>query len=453
MTTTPAASGPTAAISGLVSGMNTADIIDQLMTLNAQPQAQLKTRVTTEQGMVTALQSLNSQIAAIGTKATSLANATAWKPVAVSSSSSGVTVSAAAGAGTGSVSFAVNRLASAYGARFDTTATLDTRVSGTSGTTVTVTSAAGTKTIATGDGSLQGLVDAVNAAGTGLRASTVRLDDGTYRLRIDSTTTGADSTFSITDSDGNPLMGGATVAAPAADAEISVAGDLIHSKTNTFSDLVPGLSVTLSPSALGSNVTVSSSRDVGAVSSSVQDLVNAINAAIDNLSSLTSYNTTTNASGVLAGDSAVRSLTDALRNALYPGDGSTMAKVGIQLDRTGHFTFDANAFSAAYQADPDGTSAMFTATTHGFADRIAKVAVGASDSTTGTLTSSISSHNDSIKRLNDSIASWDIRLDMQRQSLTVQFTAMETALNVMQSQSSWLAGQISQLTANASASK
>jgi len=454
MATTSATSGPTSTISGLISGMNTADIIDQLMTLNAQPQTNLKTQVTTEQASVTALQSLNAQVAAIGTKAAALASASGWKPVTTSSSSTDVSVAAAAGASTGSVSFTVNKLASAYGVRFNTAAAMNTRVSGAAGTTITLTTASGTKTLNTGDGSLQGLVSAINASGTGLKASTIKLDDGTYRLRVDSTTTGADSTFSFTDSDGNALMGGTTVASVASDAEISVGGDLLHSSTNTFTGLVSGLSVTLAPTATpGSTVTVSSTRDVAAISASIQDLVNSLNASIDNLASLTAFNPTTSASGTLAGEASVRSLSASLRNALYPTDGTSMAGVGIQLDRTGHYVFDANAFTAAYQADPDATAAKFTTTGNGFAARVSTVATAASDSIDGTLTSSINSHNASIKRLNDSIADWDIRLDLQRTSLTAQFTAMETALSTMQSQSSWLTSQISQLSANSSASK
>lgn len=447
MTSTSAASGPTAAISGLVSGMDTASIIDQLMTLNAAPQTALKSKVTTEQSAVSALQGLNSKIAAIATKASALGSPAGWNPVTTSSSSDTVSIAATAGASTGSVTFSVNSLASAYGLRFTNTAAMTDRVTGAAGTSVTVTTASGSKTIDSGDGSLRGLVNAINASGTDLKASTIRLDDGTYRLRIDSATTGAASAFSITDSDGNALLGGNTVASVGADAEISVGGDLLHSSTNTFTGLISGVNVTLSSATpVGSPVTVSSDRDIASISTSVQDLVDSLNASIDNLNTLTGFDPVSGKSGTLAGESAARSLSTSLRNALYPTDGTSMAGVGIQLGSDGHFTFDAAAFTAAYQADPDATAAKFTtATGTGFADRVNKVTTAASDSTDGTLTQSVNSHNSAIKQLNDSIADWDIRLDMQRSTLTAQFTAMETAMSTMQSQSSWLTGQINSL--------
>jgi flagellar hook-associated protein 2 len=47
--------------------------------------------------------------------------------------------------------------------------------------------------------------------------------------------------------------------------------------------------------------------------------------------------------------------------------------------------------------------------------------------------------------MQDSIADWDTRLALRQQSLTQQFTAMETALSQLNSQSSWLNGQINAL--------
>ncbi len=47
--------------------------------------------------------------------------------------------------------------------------------------------------------------------------------------------------------------------------------------------------------------------------------------------------------------------------------------------------------------------------------------------------------------MNDDIADWDVRLEQRRTSLERQYGALEVALGKLQSQSSWLAGQISSL--------
>jgi flagellar hook-associated protein 2 len=86
----------------------------------------------------------------------------------------------------------------------------------------------------------------------------------------------------------------------------------------------------------------------------------------------------------------------------------------------------------------------------GFVARVADAAKAATDRTTGILTTAITGRNESIKRLDDGIEAWDIRLELRRTTLTRQFTALETALSRMNSQSSWLSGQISSLTTSGS---
>ena len=48
-----------------------------------------------------------------------------------------------------------------------------------------------TTDVDTGDGSLAASINALNGSGTGVQASTVRLDDGSYRLQVTSSASGA----------------------------------------------------------------------------------------------------------------------------------------------------------------------------------------------------------------------------------------------------------------------
>ena len=70
----------------------------------------------------------------------------------------------------------------------------------------------------------------------------------------------------------------------------------------------------------------------------------------------------------------------------------------------------------------------------------------ASNKDTGTVTTAITGRNDGIRRMEDSIEAWDMRLELRRTTLTRQFTALEVALSQMAGQSSWLAGQIGTLS-------
>jgi flagellar hook-associated protein 2 len=120
------------------------------------------------------------------------------------------------------------------------------------------------------------------------------------------------------------------------------------------------------------------------------------------------------------------------------------------VNRSGRLDFDEAAFKAAYAADPTGTAEMFTTAADGFAARVAEVAKGASDSSDGTLSAAITGRQSGIDRMEDSIDEWDRRLTLRRTALERQFTALETALSQMSSQSNWLAGQLASLPSSSS---
>lgn len=436
----------TTSVSGLVSGLDTASIISQLMQIESQSQTRIKSQLAIAQTNLKSLQDLNSKLAALATSAGNLAKTTSWNPVTVTSSSTLVTATASSSAVIGPLQVTVGQTALAHQLSFTNTALLTDTVT-TGSTVVHLDYLDGTsKDIDTGDRTLQGLVNALNTSGTGVRASTVRLDNGTYRLQVTSATTGAASDFTLTNLDGSAILGGATVTA-GRDAAITIGADTLHSTTNTFANVANGLTITLAPSvAAGTVVDLNVQQDTAGMAASVKGIVDSINDALGKIDSLTAYDSTTKTSGPLAGDSSVQALRNALLNTVYPTDGTSLADVGIQLDRYGKLTFDETKFKDAYAADPAGVAAKFTSgTVAGFAARVQQAATNASDPFTGTVTSSINGRNTEISRMQDSIAEWDTRLALRQESLQRQFTALETALSQMNSQSSWLAGQLSSL--------
>lgn len=438
----------TASIGGLVSGLDTSTMVTQLMALERAPQSRLKTQLSTERSALTSLQGLNATIAALATQAGDLAKPGAWSPVKVTSSSDAVTASPRTGAVPGSVTFTVAQTAQTHQLAYTGSAALTDDATG--GSAVTLERPDGSAvTVDAGDGTLQGLVNGLNAAGTGVRASTVRLDDGTYRLRVTAAAAGSEGEFSLRRADGNPLLGGAVVT-QGRDAAITIGGDTVTGKGGVFAGTVSGLDLTLGATAtVGSTVEVSVTQDTAAAKSAAKALVDKVNEALTSLDSLTGYNSATSKAGALHGDAGARSLRNALLSAVYPPDGSSLASVGIQTDRYGKLVFDETTFDAAYAADPATVRDAFTAAgttpgrTDGFAARVQAVAKAASDPVDGTLTSAVKSRDAGIDRLQDSIDAWDVRLELREQTLTRQFTALERALGQLQSQSSWLASQLS----------
>ncbi len=434
-----------ASISGLGSGLDTASIIDQFMQLEAASQTRLKTRQSTEKTVASALQAINTKLAALTTKAGDLVKPSAWNAVTATSSESKLAITATSTAGPGAFSVRVEQTAATH--RLELASTVGLTTAGSVPTSVRMDRLDGSAAVdLTTDGTLKGLVAAINdpVNATGLRATAVKVGTDAYRLVVESAASGAAEDFTLEATDGSPLLGGATVRA-GRDARITVGDTVVAtSASNTFTDLVPGVSLTLAADTpVGTTSQVALNRDPAAATALLKGLVDAVNSVISDIDTQAKASST--GKGPLAGDTNVRLVRDQLLGSVFPGNGTSLSDLGIQTDRYGKLVLNEASFTKAYAADPSGVQTRLTATGSGFVDRVQAAAKSASNSVSGTLTTAITGRNDSIKRLGDDIEAWDLRLELRRTALTRQFSALDTALNQMNSQSSWLAGQISSL--------
>ncbi len=339
-------------VDGLVSGLNTSQLISQLMQLEAQPQTALKAKVQTTQTVLASYQSVNTKLSALRTAAQSLNDASTWQTMKGTSSSSSVAVTASATAAAGSFTFDVTRLATAQSSISSATFSgLSAQVS--DGGPVVITKADGsTVTINAGDGSLGAVAASINAnADAGVKAASIQVSPGVYRLQLTSATTGEPGAFSVSG------LGDFVGLSAAGNAEITVgkgsAGEYtITSSSNTFKDAIPGTSFTVS--ALESGVTLSVATDSSGLADKMQALVDAANAALNEISKQTSYNAGTKTASPLLGDSTVRNLQQNILGTVSTllGNGTSTANLGIQLTKSGTLTFDRNTFLDAFAADP-----------------------------------------------------------------------------------------------------
>lgn len=192
-----------ASIGGLVSGLDTATIISQLLQIEARPQVGLQRRVSSEQRSVNALQTLNAKLATVATKAADLASMSGWTPMKATSTHDKVVVSATPSASPATLAVNVGATATPTTAIFSSTATKDAVVTA-ANTVITVVRDDGTSaTFNTGSGSLADVAAAVNdpANATGLQATLVKAGGTdaapTYRMHIVAKSTGAASGFSL----------------------------------------------------------------------------------------------------------------------------------------------------------------------------------------------------------------------------------------------------------------
>ncbi len=345
-------------IGGIASGMDTASMIDQLMQLEGITQSRLKTRVRGHETAITALQSINTKMQALLTAAKDVRKPESWNSVKATSSDPSVSVSARTGAIAGSTSFTVKELAKAE-VETTSTAVASTGTVVASGGKLTFTKAGSATPVelSVGDGSLASIASAINAkSDLGVRATTIQVEPGQYRLQLTSTTTGAASAFSVS---GFDAAYATTELTAGTDALIQFGDNplgQIKSASNTFDNVVPG--VTFTVSAKDKTVTLDLTRDAERTADKVKAVVDAANAALDEIRKQSAVDPTTKRGGPLAAELVTRDLVQRVLGTVSGGT-TSMAAAGIELTRDGKVTFTRDKFLTALKENPDGTRALF----------------------------------------------------------------------------------------------
>ncbi len=338
--------------------IDTKSIISQLMAVERIPQDQLKRRVATLQKAQGAWTTIGTALGTLRTASEALAptNALGSTMIASSTNADAVGVKLLTGAQASSSSLEVVDLATTHSMASQDTFTGPTAAA--AGLDVTVTVGGSSRTISSGDGTLGGLVDSINAAGAGVKAKLLQVSTGSYKLVLNAATSGAAGVFTAS---GTGFTGFDRTTL-GIDAHLKVDGVDIYRPTNTISDLTSGLEITLKQRTTAP-VTVTTNRDDDAVVKKVQAMVDAANNAITTVQSLTATSATAASRGPLSGSNAARHLADQIRSTIASGltgsDGVTRpsSTLGVSLTKEGAITFDESLLRASLASDPAGVAA------------------------------------------------------------------------------------------------
>jgi flagellar hook-associated protein 2 len=451
-------------VDGLISGMDTTSLINQLLQVEAGQQTQLKTKLSAAQTSASAYRTVNTTFLAVSAAADAVLKSDAWTPAKATSSATSVSASAATGATPGSLTFRVQKLATAHSVINRNTGVWTSADSAYGATEIEIFDKDGAprtpKLTVGGTGTLADAAAAINGSSFGLRASVVQLGPNEVALQVTAKETGAASKFSFSS------PGTFATVSDAQDATLLVGPvgvDIpVTSTTNTFTGLMPGVTLTVSKADPATEVTVTVAEDRDAVAAKIQTLVDAVNSALSTVKTYT--NNSKGSTAALKGDYPVTQLAGQLLDAVsyaVGADGSP-ARVGFELTKDGKIDFDKSKFLTALKDDPALAQRMVAGTAAGagpdgkvgtsddiaptgIAGRLLQVAKRASDSATGSLVK-LAEGQDSIgEDIQERIDAWDLRLANRKTQLTRQFAAMETALSGLKNQSTWLAGQINSL--------
>ena len=302
--------------------------------------------------------------------------------------------------------------------------------------------------------SLQNAVDAIKEqAGEDVQASIVNIGTTSspkYTLSLQSTKLGMLgiqlSEGDISDVNAAKLMSGDELSR-----QDSSLGRMVQYKVNgatVYSDsrsitIAPNLTADLLKAAPGTDVTVSVKQGTQAFKSAIQNFANAYNDAVAEIDK------DTGSSGALVGNSLAKSVSQALRNALFstvPGNSiGTLAEAGIELSKDGLLSLNQSTFDSA--VSKSGFAALKTLVGTTSSDGILKSItdkLGAlqTTSTTGTtsgvLADSITSLDASLKAEDDRIAAEQERINQRTTDIQERMAAADALIAQMEQQVTYI---------------
>jgi len=355
-------------IDGLVSGLDTNSIIEQLMAAERVPVDLMTARKTAAQASLDAYKSVQSKLSAIATASAALERSSGWRLRSTTTSNDAVaTATASDNATLGGIQFTVDRLSTTHGVASATSVPTLGDIVASSGS-VQLTVGATPHNITVGGGSLAEVAAAINDANVGVKAATVNTGSG-YRLQLTAATSGAAAAFTV-----SGLDVGTAITTQGVDAQLTFGTGpgayAVTSATNSFANVLPGVTVN-ARSVSATPVAIDVSSDAQGLAGKVKTLVDSVNSALAEIKTRTAYDAASNKAASLAGDAAARRASQALTRALSDAVGQSAlgspGLAGVSIDRNGNATFDQAKFLAAYTADPAAVERLFVqgATTTG----------------------------------------------------------------------------------------
>jgi flagellar hook-associated protein 2 len=437
---------------GFGSGIDTAGLVADLAAASRTPKVQRFDALTrANQAKVSTLAQARSDLDNFADSLAELAAGGTLRSQPVTSDDSALTVTSNPGTLLGSYAgeIVISSLAKAQ-TIYSGNLTSATDPVGQGGMTLTVGATNYAVTVDSSNDSVNGLAAAINATGSGVRASVIN-DAGQYRLVVKGES-GAAKAFTLTADAGaapgltqfaNAAM---TIGQTASDAAFTVDGVAYTRATNSFSDVVPGMTISLKKADPLATIAISSTRPNDVLKQTLGDFVSVFNTLKNDAQSARLANN---------GNPALRAFERQLSALIaqpLTGDANirSLSDVGISTNRDGTISLNSARLEAALRDYPDAVEAIFnpprdamrTETTDpgiAFAlDALRDAAVG-SNGALEQVRSSLQREADVIAKNRDRM---EQREDAYRARLEKQYAGMDARIGALRATQSYLEQQI-----------
>jgi len=445
------------AFSGKTSGIDVGTIVDELMQVERQPEAQWQAEQSTISSQVSALTTINTQLSTLDDSVNSLSDILGALSQKSTASSDDALVSASADntAVAGTHTVVVSNLAT-------TSSSYSNYIpSGTSlaGAEIDIKYGSdpnhpvGTDTIdiPSTDTTLQQAASSINSGTYGVTASVVTDSQGS-RLVLASKTSGADGNLTVSSSSTT------FTSAAGVDAQLTVDGVPVDSSTNTVTGAISGVTLSLGSADPNTSVLISVQPDTTQASDAIQSFVTAYNAVIGSINSQYTADPTTGNEGVLAGDSMLRTLQSQLLGMVSTpttaaGPYVNLQSMGIEMQNDGTLQINASALSTALSSNFSDVQSFFQSTSPvGWGQAASTQLQQLTDPTLGPVAADISGLNQTTQGLTDQINDFEVLMTSTQQQLTTQYDNLNTLLMQYPMQMQEVASQLGSLPTSTSTS-
>jgi flagellar hook-associated protein 2 len=445
--------------SGLSSGIDTDSMIRQLVSIEGNKISILEKNKSAFNTQISTIRNINSRMQTLQTQAKGLSTIDKFLSYETTTSDSDfLTVSATGSANPGSYSIDVNKLA-ATERRYSTTGYDAKDTAGAAGAgklTITVNDddeeTEDTAEInITAEDTLENIVAKVNATDINVTAG-ILYDGSKYFLQLSSKETGTTHKLAVTEGAGLNLAvgdGAANIVQDASNAEIEMDGYKITSDSNSITTAIPGVTLNLKDKTEADkpvNITIQPNTE--AVQKKLQGFVDAYNSVASIIHSEFAFNGSAKDDSHLTGDATLRSIQTQLGGMIssaledLPGGVQALSQIGITSAKDGSLEIDSDKLKTAIADNPNGVAQLFTGTldhkVKGLGTKLNDLIEGFVDYSDGMLTAKINGINKRIESVDRSISNQEDYMTKYEDKLRAQFTAMETMVSSLRSQSNFL---------------
>jgi flagellar hook-associated protein 2 len=443
---------------GLASGLDTKAIIAALMAVERRPITALEQRKKNIEKQRTLYGDLTTKLEKLRGKADAIRKSSSFLEFkAAVDVETFLAATASTGATAGSYDIRVAALAAAETSTSLGKADKDTTTYGGGLLKFTIDGNVKYVTIDSGNNTLQGIANAINASSTtsdDFVASVLDTGSGPnrYKLVVTGRHTGASQAFTVEAEDADPALAAlaaevnANQTQAATDASLTINNVAITRSSNTITDAIAGVTLNLKSADASKTTKLVVSTDTSKTAEKIKGFVDAYNDVVDFVMAQSKVDEKGTAQSLLFGDVTLRSIRSQLRSivgsAVDTGSNAVnlLVQVGVTSDKDGKLTFNQSKFEEVVgtPANEPYLKKLFADATLGIAERTYDTIEAWLDTSDGPLQARKNGFATRIKQADDQIQRHERRLEAYEKQLTHKFANLEQMLSRLQSQGSAL---------------